>query len=135
MLTTQYISEVQYFQLDVFKPQRLMSASYHRPIWQFAEAELAEGYHVTVEKLSGETPRKTFNSTRPEINLVLSHSAYLLNISAFHSAATSPALEWTIAPLVDKGDTCGYCFEVFLSWCWRLEWVVTVSTVVNGWEK
>ena len=69
---------------------------------------------MTVEKLSGETSREPFNTTRPEISLVLSHSAYLLNISAFHSAATSPALEWTIAPLVDKGDTCGDCFEVFL---------------------
>ncbi|XP_067114267.1 uncharacterized protein [Osmerus mordax] len=69
--------------------------------WKFAEAELAEGYNVTVVKLSGET-FQTFNYTRPEISLVLSHSAYLLNISAFHSAATSPALEWTIAPFLDK---------------------------------
>ncbi|XP_068562652.1 interleukin-31 receptor subunit alpha [Cebidichthys violaceus] len=64
--------------------------------WKFSATELHDGYHVTVGKASGEAPRERINTTQPEITLILSYSAYHLNISAVNNASTSPAVSRAI---------------------------------------
>ena len=50
-----------------------------------------KGYRVKVEKASGEKPRKWIPTDRPEMRLIVSHSAYRLQITAVNEASTSPA--------------------------------------------
>ncbi|KAM4634059.1 interleukin-6 receptor subunit beta [Polymixia lowei] len=69
--------------------------------WKFPARELVEGYNVNIQKASGEAPCVRMNTSRPEIRLILSSSAYLLSITAFNKASTSPAAVWTILP---RGD-------------------------------
>ncbi|KAM7368703.1 hypothetical protein PAMP_013015 [Pampus punctatissimus] len=64
--------------------------------WKFASKELYDGYYVTIEKASREASYKPINTTQTEITLILSYSAYHLNISAFNNASISPAASQTI---------------------------------------
>ncbi|XP_069556861.1 uncharacterized protein, partial [Brachyistius frenatus] len=59
--------------------------------WKFPATELYDGFHVTVGKASGEAPRERVTTSRPEIALVLSHSAYRVDISAVNNVSVSPA--------------------------------------------
>ncbi|XP_047425794.1 interleukin-6 receptor subunit beta isoform X2 [Mugil cephalus] len=73
--------------------RRLVSVS-----WKFSADELNDGYSVTVRKTSGETPVNTpqFNTSQPQIRLILSYSAYHLHISAVNNVSISPAARLTI---------------------------------------
>ncbi|XP_053195483.1 interleukin-31 receptor subunit alpha [Scomber japonicus] len=73
------------------KGHRLLSLT-----WKFAENEQHNGYLVTIWKASGEATTQQMMTTRPEIRLTLSYSAYHLNISAFNNASVSPAVNHTI---------------------------------------
>ncbi|KAG7499681.1 interleukin-31 receptor subunit alpha-like [Solea senegalensis] len=64
--------------------------------WTFPATEPNDGYYVTIVKASGEDPRERISVTEPEITLILSYSAYHLNISAVNNASTSPAVSLTI---------------------------------------
>ncbi|XP_074547054.1 interleukin-31 receptor subunit alpha [Halichoeres trimaculatus] len=79
------------------KGQRLLSLT-----WTFPATELYDGFNVMVWKTSGEAAREWMTTTRTEIRLILSYSAYRLNISAFNNASTSPAVGQTIPPWEDK---------------------------------
>ncbi|XP_070781171.1 interleukin-31 receptor subunit alpha [Enoplosus armatus] len=70
--------------------------------WKFPAKELYDGFYVTIGKASGEGPRERMNTTRPEIRLILSYSAYHLNISAVNNASTSPAAGQTIPQREDE---------------------------------
>ncbi|XP_044188640.1 protein sidekick-1 [Thunnus albacares] len=60
--------------------------------WKFATKELHDGYRVTIGKASGEALRERINVTQPEMRLILSYSAYRLNIKAFNNVSISPAV-------------------------------------------
>ncbi|XP_042364754.1 leukemia inhibitory factor receptor isoform X2 [Plectropomus leopardus] len=64
--------------------------------WKFSAKELHDGFYVTVWKASGEAPCERISTTKPEIRLILSYSAYHLNISAVNNASTSPAVSQAI---------------------------------------
>nr|XP_040052779.1 interleukin-6 receptor subunit beta [Gasterosteus aculeatus aculeatus] len=64
--------------------------------WKFPARELHDGYRVTVGKASGEPPQERITTSRPEITLIISHSAYRLAISAVNNASTSPAVSRAI---------------------------------------
>nr|XP_046230966.1 interleukin-31 receptor subunit alpha isoform X2 [Scatophagus argus] len=66
--------------------------------WKFSDKELHDGYNVTVGKASGEAPLEQMIPTQPEIKLILSYSAYYLQISAFNNASTSPTVSQMIPP-------------------------------------
>ncbi|XP_054468064.1 protein sidekick-1 [Anoplopoma fimbria] len=69
--------------------------------WKFPTKELHDGYLVTIGKASGEAPWEGINTTQPEIRLVLSYSAYHLNISAVNNVSTSPAVSQAITQRED----------------------------------
>ncbi|XP_047185518.1 leukemia inhibitory factor receptor isoform X2 [Scophthalmus maximus] len=73
------------------KGSRLLSLN-----WKFPATVPHDGYYVTIGKASGEAPCEQMRTAQPEIRLVLSHSAYHLNISAVNSASTSPPVGQTI---------------------------------------
>ncbi|XP_044030201.1 uncharacterized protein LOC122865602 isoform X2 [Siniperca chuatsi] len=79
------------------KGQRRLSLT-----WKFSAKELYDGFYVTIGKASGEAPCERMNTTKPEIRLILSYSAYHLNIRAFNNASTSPAVNQTIPQREDK---------------------------------
>ncbi|KAM4528250.1 leukemia inhibitory factor receptor [Odontesthes bonariensis] len=58
--------------------------------------ELYDCYSLTVGKVSGEAPFQQINTCQPEISLILSYSAYQLNISAFNNVSYSPVVSHTI---------------------------------------
>ncbi|XP_037548528.1 leukemia inhibitory factor receptor [Nematolebias whitei] len=58
--------------------------------WKFPAEEQHDGYKVTICKASGEAPQQQKKTLKPQIRLLLSYSAYLLNISAFNNASISP---------------------------------------------
>ncbi|CAJ1070418.1 interleukin-31 receptor subunit alpha [Xyrichtys novacula] len=70
--------------------------------WTFPATELYDGFHVTIWKASGEEPRERITTTRPEIRLTFSYSAYDVSISAFNNASSSPAVSRTIPTQEDK---------------------------------
>lgn len=76
------------------------------PVCQFSAKELHDGYHVTIGKASGEAPCERINTTQPEIRLILSYSAYHLNISAVNNASASPALSHVIPQREDEPSEC-----------------------------
>nr|XP_020472532.1 interleukin-6 receptor subunit beta-like isoform X2 [Monopterus albus] len=73
--------------------------------WTFPTKEPYDGYYVTVKKASGEDPPLEVNTTRPEIRLNLSYSAYHLSVSAVNNVSISPATSKTIPQREDvPGD-------------------------------
>ncbi|KAM8827360.1 interleukin-6 receptor subunit beta [Spinachia spinachia] len=74
--------------------------------WKFPARELHDGYHVTVGKASGEAPQQQITTSRPEVTLILSYSAYRLAISAVNNASTSPAVRRAI-PQREDGRRAG----------------------------
>ncbi|XP_029300291.1 interleukin-31 receptor subunit alpha [Cottoperca gobio] len=64
--------------------------------WKFPAKDLYDGYSVSIGKASGEAPCERRYTTQPEIRLILSYSAYHLNISAVNNASASPAVSPTI---------------------------------------
>ncbi|XP_059213570.1 LOW QUALITY PROTEIN: interleukin-31 receptor subunit alpha [Centropristis striata] len=78
------------------KGRRLLSLA-----WKFPANELYEGYYVTIWKASGEAC-ESLNTIQPQIRLILSHSAYHVNISAVNNASTSPAVSRVILEREDK---------------------------------
>ncbi|XP_068430335.1 interleukin-31 receptor subunit alpha [Clinocottus analis] len=64
--------------------------------WKFPAKELHDGYYVSVGKASGEAPRERIGTSRPEMGLILSYSAYHLDISAWNNASTSPTVSRAI---------------------------------------
>ncbi|XP_070845522.1 interleukin-31 receptor subunit alpha [Chaetodon trifascialis] len=73
--------------------------------WKFPAKELHDGYDVSVGKASGEEPCERMSISQPQITLILSHSAYHLNISAVNNASTSPAVSQTIPQREDEPST------------------------------
>ncbi|PWA26669.1 hypothetical protein CCH79_00001150 [Gambusia affinis] len=71
--------------------------------WKFPVKDLYDGYRVTVWKESGEPPQEQLTTSEPEIRLILSYSAYRLNISAYNNASVSPAATHVI-PQHSFGD-------------------------------
>ncbi|XP_035524312.1 interleukin-31 receptor subunit alpha [Morone saxatilis] len=70
--------------------------------WKFPTKELHIGYYLTIRKASGEGPCERKKTTQPEIRLILSYSAYHLNISAVNNASTSPAVSRIIPRREDE---------------------------------
>ncbi|XP_008274360.1 interleukin-31 receptor subunit alpha [Stegastes partitus] len=64
--------------------------------WRFPAKEQSDDYYVTIEKASGEAPRQQMKTSQPEITLILSYSAYQLDISAANNASISPAVSQII---------------------------------------
>ncbi|KAM9841630.1 leukemia inhibitory factor receptor [Aulostomus maculatus] len=73
--------------------------------WTFRGGEQQDGFSVTIEKESGEGEGQQFNTTKPEISLILSYSAYRVNISAFNRVSVSPAVSRAIPSAA--GDMSG----------------------------
>ncbi|XP_072227845.1 interleukin-31 receptor subunit alpha [Leuresthes tenuis] len=71
--------------------RRLISLS-----WKFSAKELYDCYSLTIGKVSGEASFQKINTSQPEISLILSYSAYQLNISAFNNVSYSPVVSHTI---------------------------------------
>ncbi|XP_018549758.1 interleukin-31 receptor subunit alpha isoform X2 [Lates calcarifer] len=72
------------------KGRRLLSLN-----WTFPAKELHDHYYVTIGKASGEASQR-IKTSRSEIRLSLSYSAYHLSISAVNNVSTSPAVSKTI---------------------------------------
>ncbi|XP_013880383.1 interleukin-31 receptor subunit alpha [Austrofundulus limnaeus] len=73
--------------------------------WRFP-AE-SDGYKVTIWKASGEVPQEQKKTIKAKIRLLLSHSEYLLNISAFNNASISPPVSLRIPQkedVMNEGD-------------------------------
>ncbi|XP_023194627.1 interleukin-31 receptor subunit alpha-like [Xiphophorus maculatus] len=86
-LTTQpIIVDVKYEDITQKTGCRLISIT-----WKFPVKDLYDGYRVTVWKEPGEPPQEQLTTSEPEIRLILSYSAYRLNISAYNNASVSPA--------------------------------------------
>ncbi|XP_030598490.1 interleukin-31 receptor subunit alpha [Archocentrus centrarchus] len=64
--------------------------------WKSSTKELHDGYIVTIGKESGEDPHERMYTTQPQIMLILSYSAYRVNISSFSNTSISPAVSRTI---------------------------------------
>ncbi|XP_072309597.1 oncostatin-M-specific receptor subunit beta [Eucyclogobius newberryi] len=64
--------------------------------WKAEETERPHGYFVSLQKASREPPSEGFNTSAGAITLLLSCSAYILNIRAFNNVSVSPALGQTI---------------------------------------
>ncbi|TNN61250.1 Leukemia inhibitory factor receptor [Liparis tanakae] len=60
--------------------------------WKFPGKEPHDGYAVSVRKASGEAARERISTAQPQITLILSYSAYRLDIRAVNSASSSPAM-------------------------------------------
>ncbi|XP_030291005.1 leukemia inhibitory factor receptor [Sparus aurata] len=73
--------------------------------WRFSAKELHDGYRINVRKVSGEATHEQINTTQPEITLILSYSAYHLNISAVNNASTSPGVTYIIPQREDGPGT------------------------------
>ncbi|XP_061913477.1 interleukin-6 receptor subunit beta [Entelurus aequoreus] len=76
--------------------------------WTFPDAEVHDGYYVSVAKASGEPlrepPREHVNRLHPHVTLVLSFSSFHVDVSAFNNASESPAARVTVLPIVAGGD-------------------------------
>ncbi|MED6246257.1 hypothetical protein ATANTOWER_014993, partial [Ataeniobius toweri] len=68
-------------------------------------SELCDGYHVTIWKESGEPPQDQMTTSEPEIKLVLSYSAYQLNIRAFNNVSFSSAVTHIIPQYEDTNNS------------------------------
>ncbi|KAK0154541.1 hypothetical protein N1851_003354 [Merluccius polli] len=66
--------------------------------WKFPYRELVDGYNVTIGKASGELPSNGITTSQLQLRLIVSYSAYQLQITAFNKASTSPAASQTIPP-------------------------------------
>ncbi|MEQ2246589.1 hypothetical protein ILYODFUR_001081 [Ilyodon furcidens] len=73
--------------------------------WKFPVKELCDGYHVTIWKESGEPPQDQMTTSEPEIKLVLSYSAYQLNIRAFNNVSFSSAVTHIIPQYEDTNNS------------------------------
>ncbi|KAM6975868.1 leukemia inhibitory factor receptor [Tautogolabrus adspersus] len=80
-----------------------MSGSGKRRV-TFPSKEPNDRYHVTIWKASGEEPCERMTTTKPTIRLILSYSAYYLNISAFNNASSSPGVSQIIPQREDKSS-------------------------------
>lgn len=76
---------------NTVKGSRLVSLT-----WKIAAKERPDGYYVIIRKATGELPNERLKTTESEIKLNLSYSAYIVNISAFNDASTSPTLSQNI---------------------------------------
>ena len=72
---------------------------------QFPAEQLHDGYLVTVWKSSGEASER-LTTSRPEVRLVLSSSAYRLNVSAFNNVSASPNASLAVP---ERQHTAGRC--------------------------
>ncbi|XP_059906311.1 protein sidekick-1 [Gadus macrocephalus] len=63
--------------------------------WNYPSRELVEGYSVKVEKASGEASNR-IPTDQMELRLIVSYSAYQLQITASNKFSTSPAAHWTV---------------------------------------
>lgn len=79
---------------------------------------------MTISKASGEVQSERISTTQPEITLILSYSAYHLNISAINNASTSPPLSQVIPA---REDTPGESFH-FIGLCLFPEKVMFTCT-------
>ncbi|XP_061589151.1 uncharacterized protein LOC133454437 [Cololabis saira] len=106
---------------------------------------LYDGYCVTVEKSSGEAHER-FTTSHPGIELILSSSAYQINISAFNNASTSPPVSYTIpegrdmagsrngrlnVTVHDNTSFTIYWKHVTKSVCYSVEWKTHGSRVLH----
>ncbi|XP_041667432.1 protein sidekick-2 [Cheilinus undulatus] len=70
--------------------------------WMFPANETYDGYHVTIQKASGEEPRERLTVFQPQIRLILSYSEYNINVSTFNNISISPAVSQTIPQREDE---------------------------------
>ncbi|KAK5611966.1 hypothetical protein CRENBAI_005384 [Crenichthys baileyi] len=99
-LKTQPIISSKYLDIKEITGHRLFSIT-----WKFPVKEQCDGYHVTVWKESGEPPQDQMTTSKPEIKLVLSYSAYQLNIRAFNNVSFSSAVTHIIPQYEDTKDS------------------------------
>lgn len=69
---------------------------------QFPAKELHGSYYVTIGKASEEPLGEQIQTTEPEITLILSYSAYHVQIRAVNNVSSSPALSHVIPWRQDK---------------------------------
>ncbi|KAM9735173.1 interleukin-31 receptor subunit alpha [Menidia menidia] len=72
--------------------------------WKFSAKGMYDGFTVSVGKVSGEPPLEHINTSEPEIRLILSYSAYRLNIRAYNNVSISPAASHTVLQRQDTAD-------------------------------
>ncbi|XP_035246177.1 interleukin-31 receptor subunit alpha [Anguilla anguilla] len=107
--------------------------------WKLANSEAVSGYRVEVGKESGEFSQ-TLSVTKPMLSLILSGSAYYINISAFNSAGTSPSAHRVVPAITNAQDwglngnlnitfRSNNTFEISWNhtltrtyWCYSVEW-------------
>ena len=70
---------------------------------QYSSRELVKDYRVKVEKASGEEPSEVFTTKQLELRLIVSYSAYQLQITAANEASTSPAAHRLVPPRRHSG--------------------------------
>ncbi|XP_075885551.1 leukemia inhibitory factor receptor [Nelusetta ayraudi] len=64
--------------------------------WEFPSKQQHDSYLVTVGKASGEEPKEHIRTREPRVALILSYSAYRLQVSAVSNVSTSPALDHVV---------------------------------------
>ncbi|XP_026152547.1 protein sidekick-1 isoform X2 [Mastacembelus armatus] len=72
--------------------------------WKFSAHQQLDGYYVTIGKESEEDSSERMYITQPQLTLVLSYSAYYLNVSAVNNVSISPAVSRTIPQKQDMPD-------------------------------
>ncbi|XP_055369125.1 oncostatin-M-specific receptor subunit beta isoform X2 [Betta splendens] len=95
--------------LDLVEDSNLASEDGRRLLflsWTFSAKGAFDGYSVTVAKASGEAPCEQINTTKPEVRLVLSYSAFHVGIRAYNNVSRSPAVNKTI-PQRRRGSGAG----------------------------
>ncbi|XP_028273409.1 protein sidekick-1 isoform X2 [Parambassis ranga] len=71
--------------------------------WKSSATEIHDSFSVMIAKASGESP-ELISTSWPEIRLILSYSAYQVNISGVNNASISPAVSQLIPQREGVGD-------------------------------
>ncbi|KAM9338712.1 leukemia inhibitory factor receptor [Symphorus nematophorus] len=125
------------------KGRRLLSVT-----WKCPAKQLHDGYYVTIGKVSEEATCERIKTTLPEIRLILSYSAYHLNISAVNNVSTSPTVSRIIQQREDNSSVGAGKLNVTVRgntsftiyWkddliknyvCYSVEWMKTGHKAVN----
>ncbi|KAM9820329.1 uncharacterized protein ACB057_000940 [Neosynchiropus ocellatus] len=90
--------------------------------WTFLQP--CDGFHVTISKASGEAAWQRTNTTQRKIRLVLSYSAYRVDIQAYNAASVSPPRTVDVPQrlLLSDGQTSGINVRVHNMTSFTVHW-------------
>ncbi|KAM8872947.1 leukemia inhibitory factor receptor isoform 2-T2 [Synchiropus picturatus] len=90
--------------------------------WTFLQ--LYDGFNVTISKASGEAVQERVSTTHRNIRLLLSYSAYRVDIQAFNNASVSPPQTVDVPQhfLLSDGETSGINVEVHNMSSFTVHW-------------